>query len=213
MIWNIRSILKKRSRMVSNDKYSTDPDHREKVKKMNVDKYKSNESYRENIKRRRQERYATDTQHRDAVKTRSIQKYNTNAEHRNILKRKRKKNYESDEKFRESKLHAAAKRYKSDKSFRSKTKAYNRNQYNCSATKIQKKEMNKKRRLAKKVELEHQDEVVRVFKEKAKQGIDYSCCCCNRLLFQNQVLRCERHTYAKNEQANTVAEMCIQTKY
>lgn len=156
---------KKRSRMVSKDKYTTDPDHREKLKKMNVEKYTSNESYRENVKRRRRERYVTDSQHRDAVKMRNVQKYNTNAEHRNIVKRKRKVNYESDEKFRESKLHAAAKRYKSDETFRSKTKAYNRNKYKCIATKIQKKEMNEKRRLARKVELEHQEEVVRVFKE------------------------------------------------
>lgn len=45
------------------------------------------------------------------------------------------------------------------------------------------------------------------------QGNDYSCCCCDRLLFQNQVQRCERKTYAKNEQAANVADMCIQDKY
>lgn len=45
------------------------------------------------------------------------------------------------------------------------------------------------------------------------QGNDYSCCCCDRLLFQNQVQRCERNTYAKNDQAANVAEMCIQDKY
>lgn len=45
---------------------------------------------------------------------------------------------------------------------------------------------------AKQTKLRTNEEVVRAFKEKAKLGIDYSCCCCDRLLFQNQVQRCER---------------------
>lgn len=44
-------------------------------------------------------------------------------------------------------------------------------------------------------------------------GIDYSCCCCDRLLFQNQVQRCERNLYAKNQKAKDVADLCIQDKY
>lgn len=71
----------------------------------------------------------------------------------------------------------------------------------------------KRKRVAQRHELENQEEVVRVFKDKAKQGIDYSCCCCNRILFQNQVLRCEKNTYAKHEQAESIANMCIQDKY
>lgn len=54
---------------------------------------------------------------------------------------------------------------------------------------------------------------MRVFREKAKQSIDYTCCCCDRLLFQNQVQRCEKQTYAKNDLAANVADVCIQEKY
>lgn len=54
---------------------------------------------------------------------------------------------------------------------------------------------------------------MRIFKQKAKQGIDYSCCCCDRLLFQNQVQKCERHNYARIEQATNVSNLCIQEKY
>lgn len=58
-----------------------------------------------------------------------------------------------------------------------------------------------------------EDEVVRIFKEKTKEGIDYTCCCCNRLLFQNQVQRCEQSMYIKNENAAKVANLYIQQKY
>lgn len=54
---------------------------------------------------------------------------------------------------------------------------------------------------------------MRVFREKTKQGIDYTCCCCERLLFQNQVQRCEKQTYDKNDLTANVADVCIQEKY
>lgn len=64
-----------------------------------------------------------------------------------------------------------------------------------------------------KLNQQNEEGVVKAFKEKAMQGIDYSCCCCDRLMFQNQVQRCDRHSYAKNDQARNVAELCIQDKH
>ena len=54
---------------------------------------------------------------------------------------------------------------------------------------------------------------MRAFKEKASEDPDYSCCCCDRLLFENQVNKCEQEMYSRNIQASNVAEMCFQEKY
>ncbi|XP_062602075.1 uncharacterized protein LOC134263710 [Saccostrea cucullata] len=214
------------------EKYSVDDDHREDVKRRSVNKYAIDDDHRENVKKRSINKYTTDEQHRDDVKMRSIQKYKLNDEHREDVKAKSKlkyktdedhrclvnnastKKYKENENFREAKLSTAAKKYKSDESFRSKIKTASKKQYDSNATyKEQKKERVTSQRVAQRARLEDQEEVVRVFKEKAMQGIDYSCCCCDRLLFQNQVQRCERETYAKNEQAVRIADLCIQEKY
>lgn len=123
-----------------------------------------------------------------------------------------KKRYKENKNYRESKLAAAAMKYKTDESFRSKRKASSKNQYSNKNIKKTKKDRIKRQRSYQRTRLNCQEEVVRVFREKAKQGIDYTCCCCDRLLFQNQVQRCEKQTYAKNDLAANVADVCIQDK-
>lgn len=120
------------------------------------------------------------------------------------------KRYRENENYRKTKLKAVAKKYETNDSFRSKRKASSKESYASSPTKkARKKDAIKNQRIAKRARLDNQEEVVRIFKQKAKQGIDYSCCCCDRLLFQNQVQKCERLNYAKNQQATNVANLCI----
>ncbi|XP_062618494.1 uncharacterized protein LOC134280069 [Saccostrea cucullata] len=226
------SKTKMRSKKRSFERYLTDKEHRDCVKKRSIERYAVNEQHREDVIKRSTEKYATDQQHREEVKMRSIQKYKSNVEHREGVKAKSRQKYKSDEmyrnlvntastkrykenkKFRERKLHAAAENYKSDECFRLKRKAFSKKQYESSVvTKMQKKGRVKSRRIAQRAKLENQEEVVRVFKGKAMQGIDYSCCCCDRLFFQNQVQKCERKTYAKNEEAANIADLCIQEKF
>lgn len=101
------------------------------------------------------------------------------------------KTYSENENYRKSKLDAAAKKYENDDSFRTKRKTSSKEQYKSRATtKARVKERIKNRRILQRDRLKNQEEVVRLFKEKAMQGINYSCCCCDRLLFQNQVQKC-----------------------
>ncbi|XP_062579086.1 uncharacterized protein LOC134241009 [Saccostrea cucullata] len=214
------------------EKYAADYDHREDVKKRSIEKYATDHDHREDLKKRSIERYATDELHRGNVKMKSIQKYATDVEHREDVKAKSKLRYKSDEMhrnlvnaastkryreneiFRETKLQAAAEKYESDESFRSNIKATSKNLYHSSAIiRTQKKERVKSQRVAQQERMENQEEVVRIFKEKVMLGIDYSCCCCDRLLFQNQVQRCDPETYVKNERAANIAEICIQKRY
>lgn len=46
-----------------------------------------------------------------------------------------------------------------------------------------------------------------------KKVFDYINCCCHRLLFQNQLQKCEQHMYSKTEMTANVANLCIQEKY
>ncbi|XP_062615266.1 uncharacterized protein LOC134277003, partial [Saccostrea cucullata] len=203
-----------RTKKRSIDKYAKNDDHREDVKKRSIQKYAVNEEHREDVKMRSIQKYNSNVKHRESVKAKSRRKYNSDEMHRNLVNKSSTKRYQENESFRERKLHVAAENYKNDQCFRSKQKAFSKKQYNSSAiTKMQKKMKVKSRRIAQRARLENQEEVVRVFKEKAMLGIDYTCCCCDRLFFPNQVQRCERETYAKNEKAANIANLCIQEKY
>eukprot|EP00105_Crassostrea_gigas_P011512 XP_011427210.1 PREDICTED: uncharacterized protein LOC105328139 [Crassostrea gigas] len=239
---NIRNLSKQRystdveykmkTKERSRRNYATDPYHRQKVKTRIIEAYATQQEFRDDYKKRSMERYATNEQHRDDMKKRSIQKYELNVKHREHVKTKSKlkykfdeshrvhvntassKRYRENENYRKTKLKAAAKKYETNDSFRSKRKASSKESYASSPTKkARKKDAIKNQRIAKRARLDKQEEVVRIFKQKAKQGIDYSCCCCDRLLFQNQVQKCERLNYAKNQQATNVANLCIQEKY
>ncbi|XP_052719793.1 uncharacterized protein LOC128191648 [Crassostrea angulata] len=151
---------------------------------------------------------------KETVKARSKLKYKFDEAHRIQVNEASTKRYRENKTYRDAKLNAAAEKYESDVSFRSKRKASSKNQYDSSpAKKARIKERITNQKSVKRAKLENQDEIVKLFKEKAVQGIDYSCCCCDRLLFKNQVQKCEQHNYAKNEHAANVADLCIQDKF
>nr|XP_022307628.1 uncharacterized protein LOC111113627 [Crassostrea virginica] len=180
------------------EKYATDLEYRNKMKLRSTCKYTQDEQHKENIKRRSVLKYADDEKHREAVKMRSIKRYADDAKHREFVKNQSKLKYETDEGYknavknsmkrryenadiRKEKLSHAAKRYKTDKLFQSKSKSYSKIQYNSSPKlRTIKKERVKRQRNAKQVELKNVEELIKTFKEKAKQGIDYSCCCCEQ---------------------------------
>lgn len=141
------------------------------------------------------------------VKSKIKQKYKSDELYRKQVISASSKRYRTNQNLREKKLIATANRCEKDEIYRSKTKVSSRNQYDSNLrVKVLKKESVKNRRSAKQSELKNEERVVKAFKEKAMQGIDYSCCCCDRLMFQNQIQRCDRHSYAKNDQARNVAE-------
>ena len=222
---------RKNVKLRSVQKYQTNERHREDVKNRSVRKYKEDDKHIELMKERSIKRYADDAEHRGNVKRRSVQKYAEDEKHREFVQKSSSEKYKSDEKyrmkvnsasiqryknmaFRKKKLQAAAAKYREDEVVRTKTKASSKNRYATSArVQSEKKENVNKRRNALKLKLKNEDEVVKVFKEKAKEGPDYSCCCCDRLLFEKQVQKCELEMYSKNMQAANVAEKCIQEKY
>ncbi|XP_062580136.1 uncharacterized protein LOC134242119 [Saccostrea cucullata] len=192
-------------------KYSTDSTYRDEVKRKSKKKYKSDIEHREQVKKRSSEKYRNDEQHKINVKQRALERYRSNEEYRNKVNSAGTKRYRANKNFRERVLASRAKRYSVDVAFRSNAKACSKKSYNSSsdAKKLKKKTV-KLHRAARLANLQKEEEVLALFKENTFKGIDFTCCCCNRLLFVNQVHKCDRQIYHKSECAAHVADLCIQ---
>lgn len=214
------------------EKYKTNSVHRSNCKKKSVKKYKTDEVHRNSVKARSMQKYRMDEANRNNVKTRSMLKYKMNEKHRETVKKRsidknalddthKKKvkkagllKYHIDEMFREQILCTRSALYKNDELFRSKIKDTSKQSYHTSPNvKRKKKENVKQRRLYKKRKLENEEEVVNLFKRNTIRGPEYVCCCCHRLLFENQVQVCDKNSYARNETAANVANVCIKDTF
>lgn len=209
-----------------------DDQHREHVKNMSREKYREDIEYKESLKRRSIQKYKTDLKHQENVKRRSIEKYKTDNEHRIAVKKKIMKKYEEDETYRLKKKAANVRRYSANETFKAgvqqrAAKRYQTNtevqlkMKNCSKSSYQSSEVAKRKkkdnvglnRKVKKLKLEEEEEVVTQFKEIAKEGPEYVCACCQRILFRKQVQACEKQMYGKNDASTNISEICIQDKY
>ncbi|XP_062579865.1 uncharacterized protein LOC134241859 [Saccostrea cucullata] len=202
-----RENIKTRSIM----KYKTDDKHKEDVKRRSVTKYKIDEEHRKQVKKSSTEKYRNDEQHRIDVKRRALEKHRSNEEYRNKVNSAGTKRYRANKNFRERVLASRAKRYSVDVAFRSNAKARSKNSYNSSSDAKRMKKMTVNlQRTARRAKLQDEEEVLELFKENTFKGIDFTCCCCNRLLFVNQVQKCDRHIYQKSKLAAHIADLCIQ---
>lgn len=127
------------------------------------------------------------------------------------MKNTSKLKYHTNDTFKEKLLNDCSIKYNTDEVFRSKLKDYGKKQYH-SKTCVQKrkKENSRQNRQNKKIKLENQEEVVNMFKKSIVRGPDFACCCCHRLLFENQVQKCDANTYSKTKISADVAAVCIQ---
>ncbi|XP_062576240.1 uncharacterized protein LOC134238134 [Saccostrea cucullata] len=198
-------------KMRSIEKYRTDDEHRVDVKGRSIRKYRTNSEHRDVVMMRSKEKYKTNERHRENVKQRAVEKYNSDEQYRKKMNSAGTTRYKTNKNFRERVLASRAKRYTLDNTFRSNVKSCSKLLYDTSSdVKMRKKKSVRMQRAAKRSKLQNENEVVELFRQNASQGIDYTCCCCNRLLFVNQVLRCDRQLYQRNERASHVAELCIQ---
>ncbi|XP_061177698.1 uncharacterized protein LOC133186474 [Saccostrea echinata] len=196
------------------EKYKIDQVHRQNVKQRSSKKYKMDGEHRENVKQRSKEKYQMDEEHRENAKQRSTEKYKMDEEHRENVKQRSIKKYKKDEVHRENVKKRSTEKYKTDEAHNRMVKASSKLKYHFSSdAKKEKKEYVRNQRQALKVKLEDEDEVVELFKENARKGPEFTCCCCHRLLFENQVQGCAPEMYEKSQQAREVAQTCIQNNY
>ncbi|XP_062622277.1 uncharacterized protein LOC134283815, partial [Saccostrea cucullata] len=208
--FRLRAISQRKERYRSNEVYNA----KETVKQKSAEKYKKDQIHRADVKKRSTEKYKKDEEHRADVKRRSTDKYKKDGEHRADVKRRSTDKYKKDGKHRADVKRRSTDKYKKDEDHRYMLKAASKVKYHCSADgKKRKKENVLKQRQAMKVKLEDEDEVVKLFKENVRNGPEYTCCCCHRLLFENQVQGCTFEMYEKNQKAMEIAKICINNTY
>lgn len=212
--YKTNSVHRSNCKKKSVKRYKTDEVHRNSVKKGSVQKYRMDEVHRNNVKTKSMLKYKINEKHREAVKKRSIDKNARDDTHKKKVKKAGLLKYHINEMFREQILSTRSALYKNDELFRSKIKDSSKQSYHTSPNvKRKKKENVKQRRLCKKRKLENEEEVVNLFKRNTIRGPDYVCCCCHRLLFENQVQVCDKNNYARNETAANVANVCIKDTF
>lgn len=191
---------KKVSNKASKMRYANNITYKEKTiarSKQSINmKYRSNEIYQEKMKKQSVEKYKTNKHHRRRVKAHSVMKYKGNEAFKDKLKNQNMEKYRTNE------------------SFKTKVKMAVKKSYDTKANVKHAKKTNvKKQRQNAKLNLQSEDNAEMMFKQNSSKGIDYVCCCCSRLLFENQVQRCDLQMYEKNPTTSTIADHCIQEKY
>ncbi|XP_078312804.1 uncharacterized protein LOC144619253 [Crassostrea virginica] len=198
----------------SKTKYRTDEQHQQKLKAAIKTKYKTDEQHQQKVKTASKTKYKTDEKHQQKVKTASKTKYETDEKHQQKVKTASKTKYKTDEKHQQKVKITSKTKYKTDEKHQQKVKTASKVKYHSSAdSKEEMKKYVQKRRIAMQHMLKDMDEVVTSFKHSVKQGPEYTCCCCHRILFENQVQGCAIETYEKRFKALEVANLCINTKY
>ncbi|XP_062603566.1 uncharacterized protein LOC134265363 [Saccostrea cucullata] len=198
-------------------KYKTDLQFRLKAIANGKERYKSDGIFKAKAKQRSLEaskrKYTTDSIHKQYRKRRSIEKYRSDIVHRESVKQRSMDKYKNDQEHRKDVKQRSKEKYKNDEEHRRKVKAVNKVKYHFSAAEKKKKKENVlNQRRALKVKLDDEEEVMKLFKESVRDGPDYICCCCNRLLFEHQVQRCTLEMYEKRHEAYKIAQICIQKK-
>ena len=227
-----RNICHQKSlKRASISKYRNDPDHKAFVKKASINKYRVNPVHRQRVKESSIRKYKINEEHQRAVKNASVLKYKSDFNHRSTLKRIQSEKYKTDPQYQMRKKKYEVERYKMDEKHRENVKARSANRYAKPSfkeelltskkrkyatdedNKSKKKDDARKSRQSKKSKLENEFNVISLFKQKSKECQVYVCCCCHRLLFVNQVQKCDIDLYESKCNAKDVAEIRIQTDY
>ena len=212
-------IVKKRALLA----YSENLNFRDKAKAKSIEKHRiSHVSYREQVKKMKRRKYASDDVHRLKQKTRSkassLLKYQLNDAHRLQKKIKSKVKYQLDDAHRlqkkaRSRVSSLVK-YQLDDSHRHCVRTKSIRKYHDNPEhKKRVVDGNRKKRELKKKAASHFENVMEQFLEKVKDGPDFVCCVCYRLLFRHQVVQCRRKLYKGKKEKTAVADRCISEEY
>ena len=212
--YRLNSVHRQRVKESSTKKYKMDPVHRQAVKDASTKKYKEDPVHRQAVKDSSTKKYKVDPVHRQAVKDASTKKYKVDQEHRTALIKTNTQKYKKDPQYQIRQKEYEKNRYNTDKEHRQNVTTKSKEKYkNEENTRNKKKENAKKSRLASKSKFKNEYNVIGLFKQKSKECPDYVCCCCHRLLFGNQVQKCDIEVYESKNNANDTAEICIQNDY
>ncbi|XP_074538707.1 uncharacterized protein LOC141800196 [Halichoeres trimaculatus] len=188
-------IFREQKKSKSVGKYSEDVSHREKVKGMSVGKYKENPEHREKVKSKGRAQYQGSEEHREKVIDRIMAKYRDSEEHREKVIDRILVKYRDSEELREK--------------VKARSRKFSKRQYGSLE---HRRRVIGRVRSSRKHRVEQSKDfgfVMNQFLEQVKDGPDFVCCVCHRLLFRNQVVSCDRDAYSRTSRTAELAEACI----
>ena len=189
-------------------KYATNEEHREMVKEQSIIKYATNEEHREMVKEQSKHRFHTDEAFRARVIESSCIRYRTSKSHMQKIKHQAAMRYKTNEYYRTRKNRQLARRikqrYQIDDRFRNRLNTLKRKRHETQSD--EQKQSEKRRRIEVRQNTSDMKNVIADFKAACKEGPDYTCAVCNRLLFEKQVKICLPQNYTKNEE---LTDRCI----
>ncbi len=197
------------------EKYADDSEFR-KCKIMKVQhRYSTDSKYRQTQQQASVRKYATNEEHKAKVIQAGKDKYSTNQQYRAKIRQSSVQKYASDDQFSAKVKHSSFKKYANSPDHRARVIHYTVQKYKSNpvyAESIKKRNQEKKRNQT--LKKHNIDVVIQQFREKVKQGPEYVCCVCHRLLFQHQVVECKKEQYGKKGSGvASLADKCITSTY
>jgi len=172
-------------------------------------KYRANEKYRQNKKGDSTGKYAVDPKHKETVKAGSIRKYATDPTHKETVKAGSIRKYANDPTHKEAVKAASSQQYPTSAKHRETVKAGSIRKYADDPKHREKvKRTASAKRQTRKQSSQNIDVAINEFREACKQGPEYVCCSCKRLLFHDQVLK-YKESYIPTEEL----ALCISRDY
>ncbi|XP_058478094.1 uncharacterized protein LOC131449268 [Solea solea] len=199
---------------MSKSKYKLDVKHKDKVKELSKSKYKLDVKHKDKVKEMSKSKYKLDVKHKDKVKEMSKSKYKLDVKHKDKVKEMSKSKYKLDVKHKDKVKEMSKRKYCLDQTHRQRVKTTSTTKYHSNAE-FQKsvKAGNKVKKQQLKEKKADFDFVIEQFLSKVKDGPDFVCCVCQRLLFRHQVLSCKKSQYNKSADMALIAEKCISEEY
>ncbi|KAA0701445.1 ATP-dependent DNA helicase PIF1 [Triplophysa tibetana] len=204
---------KKRVMEMSRKKYRNDVFHKKRVMEMSRKKYRNDVFHKKRVMEMSRKKYRNDVFHKKRVMEMSRKKYRNDVFHKKRVMEMSRKKYRNDVVHKNRLKEISRKKYLNNVSHREKIKAFSTKKYHKNPEhKKRVKAGVKLRRQQIKLKAEQFDFVMQQFLDLVKDGPDFVCCVCQRLLFKHQVLKCKRDYYFKKGVAST-ADKCITEEY
>lgn len=158
-------------------------------------KYQDNVLYKENKKDMSRSKYQEDVLYKEKKKAMSKQKYMENLLHKDKVKEMSKRKYRLNHLHRQNVKAISTRKYHESPEHKKCVKA---------DVKFKMQQI--------KVKTEKFDFVMQRFLDLVKDGPDFVCCVCQRLLFRHQVLTCNRDYYNRKAIVS-ISDKCISEEY
>ncbi|XP_049339759.1 uncharacterized protein LOC125804686 [Astyanax mexicanus] len=201
-------------RKSSKDKYATNTEFSKAVRKSSKDKYATNTEFSKAVRKSSKDKYATNTEFSKAVRKSSKHKYATNTEFSKALRKRSKDKYATNTEFSKAVRKRSKDKYATNTEFSKAVRKFSKDKYagdpefRCAVH-----EQVKTKRSVVKQNQQCFSQVLKDFNSIIREGPDFVCCVCHRLLFKHQVSHCKMDKYKTTKEMQAVAEQCITEDY